>query len=385
PVDSPLVGRYKPILEEKKPVDPMSLIRLNRLSPEEEFPSLSWNHTCMAKVLTLQMYKRQYNRATDSGFTFDDIIRPGLEDPGDATGPVSVGCVAGDAQSYIVFCDFFDRVIELYHQGYKMTSTQQSDFNYNNLKGWDELDSQCVVSCEVRAGRCVEGFSFPPHCSRGERRRLLLLAKKALSQLDGEAGGTLYSLQELAGHSQDIPSEAMLRTGVARDWPDARAKWTSQDKSLVVWVNVEDHLQLVCTRTGCNIKEAFKCLCVSLQKLEELYKRMGHPFIWKEHLGYVLSSPAQVGTGLRASIQVRLKHLHQHKQLGNILERLRLQMANTGSAGSGVFEVCNAQTIGFTEVELLQLLVDGVKLLLLMDKTLEQPGGTIKHLTPAQK
>lgn len=54
--------------------------------------------------------------------------------PGTPSGPVSVGCLAGDAQSYILFCDFFDRVIEGYH-GYKIaSSSQESDFNYDNLK-----------------------------------------------------------------------------------------------------------------------------------------------------------------------------------------------------------------------------------------------------------
>lgn len=54
---------------------------------------------------------------------------------GTSTGPLSVGCLAGDAQSYILFCDFFDRVIEAYHS-YRVLGhvTQRSDFNYDNLK-----------------------------------------------------------------------------------------------------------------------------------------------------------------------------------------------------------------------------------------------------------
>lgn len=56
-------------------------------------------------------------------------------DIGTSTGPLSVGCLAGDAQSYILFCDFFDRVIEAYHS-YRVLGhvTQRSDFNHDNLK-----------------------------------------------------------------------------------------------------------------------------------------------------------------------------------------------------------------------------------------------------------
>lgn len=50
------------------------------------------------------------------------------------SGPVSVGCVAGDAQSYILFCDFFDRVIEAHHEHKISSQTPESDFNYDNLK-----------------------------------------------------------------------------------------------------------------------------------------------------------------------------------------------------------------------------------------------------------
>lgn len=58
-----------------------------------------------------------------------------LCDIGTSTGPLTVGCLAGDAQSYILFCDFFDRIIEVYHS-YKVLGhvTQRSDLNYDNLK-----------------------------------------------------------------------------------------------------------------------------------------------------------------------------------------------------------------------------------------------------------
>lgn len=37
----------------------------------------------------------------------------------------------------------------------------------------------------------------------------------------------------------------------------------------MVWVNIEDHLRLVSTRDDTNITEAFKCICISLQKVSD--------------------------------------------------------------------------------------------------------------------
>lgn len=188
-VSAPVVfakeARYRPVLESLVPPDPMSQFHLRRVTPELEFPDLNRNSTLMGRILTLPMYRRQFDRCTQSGVIFDDVIRPGLEEPvkGDWSGPVFVGCVAGDAQSYILFCDFFDRVIESFHQHKVTKETPESDLNYDNLKGGDELDSSYAVSCELSIVRAVEDFCFPTHCSRGERRRLLSLARRGIACL----------------------------------------------------------------------------------------------------------------------------------------------------------------------------------------------------------
>ncbi|XP_063738974.1 zgc:172076 isoform X2 [Eleginops maclovinus] len=400
--------RYRPILESLVPPDPMSQFNLRRGSPDEEFPDLSRNYTWMGRILTRAMYSRQFHRCTHSGVLFDDVIRPGLEEPGDWCSPASVGCVAGDAESYILFCDFFDRVIEAHH-GHKITSqTPESDFNCDNLKGGDDLDRSYAGRLEVSVVRGVEDFCFPTHCSRGERRELLTLARRercfeenfscsdefvscmpsALQRMEEDVLPGQFLLQEDLNQESkrevdfDPPSASQFRIGVARDWPDARAVWVSKDGSLVVWVNMEDHLRLVSTRDDANITEAFKCMFINLQKLEDFYRELKHPFTWKQQLGWVTSSPADVGTGLRISVQLKLPFLPKHKRLQDILKRLRLCMDTTESPT--LYCVSNTSTFGLSEVGLTQLVVDGVKLLIAMEKRLEV-NGDIDGLVPAQK
>lgn len=67
------------------PPDPMSQFHLKRGSPDEEFPDLCRNSTWMGRILTPAMYHRQFHRCTHSGVIFDDVIRPGLEEPGDVS------------------------------------------------------------------------------------------------------------------------------------------------------------------------------------------------------------------------------------------------------------------------------------------------------------
>ena len=47
---------------------------------------------------------------------------------------MTVGCVAGDEESYTDFADLFDPVIEARHNGFKKTDKHKTDLNPNNLK-----------------------------------------------------------------------------------------------------------------------------------------------------------------------------------------------------------------------------------------------------------
>lgn len=69
-----------------------------------------------------------------------------------------------------------------------------------------------------------------------------------------------------------------------------------------------------------------------LPQIEEIFKKAGHPFMWNQHLGYVLTCPSNLGTGLRGGVHVKLAHLSKHPKFEEILNRLRLQKRGTGAA-----------------------------------------------------
>ena len=54
------------------------------------------------------------------------------------------------------------------------------------------------------------------------------------------------------------------------------------------------------------------------------------------------------------------------------------------AAVGGTFDISNADRLGFSEVELVQFVVDGVNLLVTMEKALEK-GQPITNLMPAKK
>ncbi|XP_017695562.1 PREDICTED: creatine kinase M-type-like [Lepidothrix coronata] len=168
----------------------------------------------------------------------------------------------------------------------------------------------------------------------------------ALNSLDGEFKGRYYPLKAMTEQEQqqliddhflfDKPvSPLLLASGMARDWPDARGIWHNDNKTFLVWVNEEDHLRVISMEKGGNMKEVFRRFCVGLKK-----------------------------------------------------PHLRLQKRGTGgvdtAAVGAVFDISNADRLGFSEVEQVQMVVDGVKLMVEMEKKLEQKQ-PIDDMIPAQK
>jgi len=155
-----------------------------RFPAEDEFPDLSGHNNHMAKVLTPELYAELRAKSTPSGFTLDDVIQTGVDNPGHPY-IMTVGCVAGDEESYDVFKELFDPIIEDRHGGYKPSDEHKTDLNPDSLQGGDDLDPNYVLSSRVRTGRSIRGFCLPPHCSRGERRAIEKLAVEGR----GRAGG----------------------------------------------------------------------------------------------------------------------------------------------------------------------------------------------------
>nr|KAF6499508.1 creatine kinase B [Molossus molossus] len=132
-----------------------------RFPAEDEFPDLSSHNNHMAKVLTPELYAELRAKSTPSGFTLDDVIQTGVDNPGHPY-IMTVGCVAGDEESYDVFKELFDPIIEDRHGGYKPSDEHKTDLNPDNLQGGDDLDPNYVLSSRVRTGRSIRGFCLPP-------------------------------------------------------------------------------------------------------------------------------------------------------------------------------------------------------------------------------
>ncbi len=142
----------------------------------------------MGKCLKQELYEKLSKLKTSTGYSFDKCIQTGVDNPGHPF-IMTVGCVAGDEETYDIFSEFFDAVIDGRHSGYGKNSKHVTDLDHSKLTGADELDSEYVLSCRVRTGRSIRGLSLPPHCTRAERRKVEKIITDALASFQGEFEG----------------------------------------------------------------------------------------------------------------------------------------------------------------------------------------------------
>ncbi|XP_056093747.1 creatine kinase S-type, mitochondrial isoform X1 [Rhinichthys klamathensis goyatoka] len=354
--------------------------------PSADYPDLRKHNNCMAAALTPAIYGHLRDKLTPNNWSLDQCIQTGVDNPGHPF-IKTVGMVAGDEESYEVFAEIFDPVIKDRHNGYDPTTMKHpTDLDSSKISS-GMFDENYVLSSRVRTGRSVRGLSLPPACTRAERREVERVVVQALSGLKEDLAGKYYSLTEMTEKEQqqliddhflfDKPVSPLLTcAGMARDWPDARGIWHNNEKTFLIWINEEDHSRVISMEKGGNMKRVFERFCRGLKEVERLIQERGWEFMWNEHLGYILTCPSNLGTGLRAGVHVRLPLLSKDSRFNKILDNLRLQKRGTGgvdtAAVGDTFDISNLDRLGKSEVELVQCVIDGVNYLIDCEKNLEK-------------
>ena len=90
-------------------------------------------------------------------------------------------------------------------------------------------------------------------------------------------------------------------------------------------------------------------------------------------LGFLNPSPENLGTALRASVFVKLPRLGEQPGFEDLLDRLRLEVSSrfNSEKSSGIYDIANAERLGQSEVQLINTMINGVGILISLEKRLE--------------
>jgi creatine kinase len=350
----------------------------------DEKPNFSEKHrSLMAKTLTPELFAKLKDVKSSKGFSLSNVIQTGVVTP-----HLGVGATAGDEECWEIFQELFYPIIKGWHQYDPASQLHPVDLDPSKLVMSDaqkETFNKYVASTRIRAARNISGYSLPSGATESDRKAVEDLLKQTFANFSGELAGTYYELGSMTDEARDfllsrgflfqIPTAKNLLTGAgaARSWPSNRGIFHNAAQTALAWVNEEDHCRIISMELGGNIPSVFTRFCDISNAIKTSSEQIGSKLMWSDRLGFLGTCPSNLGTGLRASVMVTLtafnalmtSEKHEDREL---LEQVCdcFDLQPRGSAGEhsaaegGKFDVSNKQRLGFSEVQLVQKMIDGV-------------------------
>jgi len=139
----------------------------------------------------------------------------------------------------------------------------------------------------------------------------------------------------------------------------------SDDASIAIMVNEEDHLRIQSMASGLKLQQAYNHAVQIDKAIEEKY-----PYAFDERFGYLTACPTNVGTGLRASVMLHLPALTLSGRITRLIRNIiQLGYSVRGLYGEGsealgcIYQISNQRTMGISEeatIEQLNKIVEGI-------------------------
>jgi len=352
----------------------------------DPFPEIKSKHSLVAKYVTKPIWEKLSRAMTaTSGFTLAKAIACAVEFDNQ-----HCGIYAGDWDSYKVFADVFDPIIQEYH-GISADSVHTSDMDVGKING-NIVEGAPVHSTRIRVGRSIDGFGLSPGITKEQRLGVENLMKKAFANLTGDLAGTYYPLtgmnekvrqQLVDDHFLFVSGDCnLIAAGMERDWPEGRGIFHNKDKTFLTWVNEEDQLRIISMQNGGDVRGVFDRLARGIKAVGDSVKaESGKEFMLDAKYGYIHSCPTNLGTGMRASVHVDLPGWTKEglTSLQDRCEELHLQPRGTRGESGGqtgiTYDISNKHRLGYSEVELVQKMIDGVNTLHKEDQVLKKKHG----------
>jgi len=352
----------------------------------DTFPDIKSKHSLVAKYVTEPLWEKlSMVKTKTSGFTLSKAIACAVQFDNQ-----HCGIYAGDWDTYKDFAAVFDPLIQEYH-GISADSVHTSDMDVTKIQG--NIDPKAPVhSTRIRVGRSIDGFGLSPGITKDQRLGVENLMKKAFANLAGDLAGTYFPLtgmnekvrqQLVDDHFLFVSGDPNLTVaGMERDWPEGRGIFHNKDKTFLTWVNEEDQLRIISMQKGGDVRAVFDRLARGIKAVGDSVKaESGSDFMLDPKYGYIHSCPTNLGTGMRASVHIDLPGYA--KQGAAVLsarcEELHLQPRGTRGESGGqtgvTYDISNKHRLGYSEVELVQKMIDGVNTLYKEDEALRKAHG----------
>ncbi len=223
------------------------------------------------------------------------------------------------------------------------------------MKKWYESTDNAgkSISARVRLARDLNGYPFPGRLDDAGRARVIDEVRAAFRGTEPELD--YYDMDELPRETAlSLAERHLISPEFALD-DRRRGLLISRDESVSVMLCGEDHIRIQAFRAGGNVKDAYSAASAVDGTVGSSLK-----IAFDDRLGYLTQSPANLGTGMRASVLMHLPALSksgQIQRLSGTLAKMGISVGGVygggGRPGGDIFRVANTVTLGISEKEAL--------------------------------
>ncbi|MDQ0255975.1 protein arginine kinase [Evansella vedderi] len=217
-------------------------------------------------------------------------------------------------------------------------------------------DADIVLSSRVRLARNLSKPPFPIAASKEQLEEVIdLVNKKCVTHTHRKFGELeLLRMEDMKKNEKRVLVEKHLISPNLSDESKAGAVLLSEDESLSIMINEEDHFRIQVLLSGFQLTEGLRYANEIDDWMEDKVD-----FAFTENRGYLTSCPTNVGTGLRASVMMHLPALVITRQMNRILPAInQLGLVVRGIYGEGsealgnLFQISNQITLGKSEEDI---------------------------------
>lgn len=215
----------------------------------------------------------------------------------------------------------------------------------------EEIDS-IVTSTRIRLARNIATYPFPSKLDKKQAEEIVRSVRYELNHLQPF---TMYDIGELGDDEAKLLQERHLISPALIRNRSISSVFITANKEISVMVNEEDHLREQYITRGLRLNEAYE----RLGKIDDALDK-ALTFAYDEKFGYLTVCPSNLGTGMRASVQMFLPGIAKYNYFEALLPSLKANgmtvrgVYGEGSAAEGYeYQVSNQKTLGLSEQEIL--------------------------------
>lgn len=218
-------------------------------------------------------------------------------------------------------------------------------------------DRDVVLASRILLSRNLRDLPFPNRADLYELAKVEERVAAAVPALQNVIGENLQAVQmeNLSNLQREVLREKQLISEKMLRNPQHRTVYVGESQAVSLMVNEEDHIRIQCVTAGLNLAEPLKKAFAIDDMLESQLD-----IAFDEKMGYLTSSPTNLGTGLRAAVLLHLPGLVFTRNVSSIINispqlglAVRPLYGDDKEQPGCLFQIANQLTLGYSEQELI--------------------------------